>query len=249
MQTQANNYSGLDDAPDLIYAVGDVHGCSLVLNRLLDMVIKDSTASSASRRPRLVMLGDLVDRGPDSRGVIDTLLSSWFAESFDATVLRGNHEDMLNESLDYALNATHWLYKAGGANTLASYGLDVRTRQTKEIMDCFNQILPVEHREFLRTRPFSVSEDGLFLCHAGVDPFCSLGKQSPMDLMWIRKPFLSYPRKFGALVVHGHTTTKDLQVEVHHNRVAVDTGCGFPNGRLSAAVFKNGQVLRVLTAY
>jgi len=191
----------------------------------------------------VVHLGDLVDRGPDSRGVIGMLLRG-IAEGEPWVVLRGNHDILFAEALDPESNAPHfeaWLRpNMGGTETLASYGVGVEPGQDREALRArARSAVPAEHREFLGLLPLW-HEAGRVLCvHAGIRPGLPLERQHIEDLCWIRDEFFAETAPHPWLVVHGHTPVP----EVTHfgNRVAVDTGAGFGRA-LSAVVIEDGAV-------
>lgn len=227
-----------------VYAVGDVHGCPGMLDAVLASVLADADGRDDAR-PRLVILGDLIDRGPDSRAVVETLLSPSFRVAFEATVLRGNHEDMMNEALAHPRDAVAWM-RHGGAETIESYGVEFGGDPPEKVMARFRKALPRSHREFIGSLPFSCREGELFLAHAGVNPRRRLDDQSPMDLMWIGLPFLRHRGDYGARVVHGHVPGDRVGVTPH--RISVDTGCGYPRGVLSAAAVRPDGSVDVLSA-
>jgi serine/threonine protein phosphatase 1 len=223
----------------LLYAVGDIHGRSDLLADLLAKIAADAAdaadaAESGLARRTLVFLGDYVDRGPDSRGVVETLISS-LPQGFDAYVLKGNHEAML---LDFLRNPSYlelWLANGGDA-TLRSYGVNVdglhRKRAPAETWrEAFAAALPYSHRRFLEDLNLMVSFGDYLFVHAGVKPGVPLDAQDPGDLVWIRDEFLHSKETFGKMVVHGHTPVH--AAEVCDNRIDIDTGAVF-SGRLTA---------------
>lgn len=206
------------------YAVGDVHGCFEQLQRLLELCEKDAASDKAS----FIFLGDYIDRGPDSRGVIDFLigLQKWSPDTI--VCLRGNHEDLLLAALEGADAELHWL--ANGADaTLHSYRASCAAE------------LPTTHIEWIRSLPLSHDDGQRFFVHAGVHPDRALNHQRSRDLLWIREPFLSSCKDFGRFIVHGHTPVKSGRPDLHPNRLNLDTGAVY--GRpLSAAVFDRYQL-------
>jgi serine/threonine protein phosphatase 1 len=192
------------------YAIGDVHGRFDLLSRALDE-IGDLEAQDA----RLVMLGDYVDRGPQSREVVDELMR----RSADERVvcLRGNHEEMMLSGLEDPAAALQWLFN-GGEATLASYGGKP----------------PPEHLAWLRSLPVAYETEHQFFVHAGVRPGLPLDAQKREEMLWIRKPFLDSDEDFGKHVVHGHTPAR--APELRANRSNLDTGA-FHTGTLTVAVF------------
>ncbi len=225
-----------------VYAIGDIHGQYAMLAQALDWIEADG-----GRDARVVFLGDLVDRGPESRGVIDRLVSG-LAAGRDWIVLTGNHDRMFRRFLadgtrhdGRILSGRGWLHPAlGGPMTLASYGVDCDPqRPDAEILAEARARVPARHRSFLAERPLFHREPGLIFVHAGLRPGVPLAQQDEDDLLWIRDEFLTETRPFEALVVHGHTA---IEAPTHYgNRVNLDTGAGY--GRpLSVGVFEAGAV-------
>lgn len=219
-----------------VYAIGDVHGRLDLLERM-HRLIGDEIAASPARRTVVVHLGDYVDRGPDSAGVVERLLGSPVAAE-EIVCLKGNHEDCLLQFLDGGDGAETFL-TYGGVETMTSYGVDVAALSERgdfgRLAVAFAAHLPVRHRNFYETLPHSHQIGGYFFCHAGVRPGVPLGQQSPHDLIWIREPFLGSSADFGKVVVHGHTPVEAI-VSLP-NRINVDTGAVF-TGRLSAVVLE-----------
>ncbi|MEB8389111.1 metallophosphoesterase family protein [Rhodobacteraceae bacterium KMM 6894] len=219
----------------MIYAIGDIHGQKAQLDRALALIEADG-----GRDAPVVMLGDLVDRGPDSRGVIDALIAGQ-AAGRDWTVLQGNHDQLFLDYLE--LGRVHsplvksgrsWLsHPIGGLETLASYGL------SEPDVDATRAAVPKAHADFLRALPRLHQVDDLLFVHAGIDPKLPLEWQDPDELIWIREPFLTYTDPLPWLVVHGHTA---IDHPSHHgNRVNLDGGAGY--GRpLIPAVIEGGKV-------
>lgn len=225
-----------------IYAIGDVHGQFEMLADALELIDRDGGPDA-----RVVVLGDLVDRGPASFATIE-LLRLGIEEGRDWTVLRGNHDQMFLDFLlrgrtqhDRILSGKSWLHPAlGGGETLASYGVDMAEGTPMHVLRAQAQErVPASHVSFLENLPL-VYETGPFLfVHAGIRPGITLEEQDPEDAMWIREPFLSHKDPFEWLVVHGHTA---LDAPCNYgNRVNLDGGAGF--GRdLAIGVFEDGEV-------
>jgi serine/threonine protein phosphatase 1 len=219
----------------MIYALGDIHGQKAQLDHALALIEADG-----GRNAPLVVLGDLVDRGPDSRGVIDTLIAGQ-AAGRDWTVLQGNHDQLFLDYLDLGRiysplvkSGRSWLEAPiGGTATLASYGV------SEPDVDVARAAVPDAHAAFLRALPRLHQVDDLLFVHAGIDPKLPLEWQNPDELIWIREPFLTYTDPLPWLVVHGHTA---IDYPCHHgNRVNLDGGAGY--GRpLVPAVIEAGQV-------
>ena len=217
----------------LIYAVGDIHGQLHLLDALLEQIIADAGRTGAQRRV-LVFVGDYVDRGPDSAGVIERLLSG-LPEGFDVRCLMGNHEAILLKFLDDPEMFEHWRMN-GAEATLASYGVDAPGRDASAsalaaCRDRFASALPPAHLAFLNALPLFASFGGYLFVHAGIRPGVPMQDQSRKDLMWIREDFLDSGDDFGAVVVHGHTPGPEPVIRP--NRIGIDTGA-FVNGRLTA---------------
>ena len=224
-----------------IYAIGDIHGQKALLDHALALIEADGGHDA-----RVVFLGDYIDRGPDSRGVIETLIRGQ-VEGRDWITLRGNHDTYLPRFFDAGEAYTSkghpdlpwWAERLGGDTTLASYGIGIEGKTNAQILDETRARVPTAHRDFLAACPLYHQEPGLIFVHAGLRPGIPLKRQSEEDLMWIREPFLSDPRDHGALVIHGHTA---LDAPCHHgNRVNLDGGTGW--GRpLRPAVIENGDL-------
>lgn len=225
-----------------LYVIGDIHGQRAMLEAAHARIAADRARIGDGAAP-VVHLGDLVDRGPDSRGVIGMLLRG-IAAGEPWVVLRGNHDILFADALDPESNAPHleaWLRpNMGGRETLASYGVFPESRQDREALRAVARaVVPAAHRDFLGRLPLW-HEAGEVLCvHAGIRPGLPLERQHVEDLCWIRDEFFAETGPHPWLVVHGHTPV----AEVTHfgNRVAVDTGAGFGRA-LSAVVIEDGAV-------
>lgn len=213
--------------PDtVIYAIGDIHG-RLDLLVTLQQRILDDAARRKARRRLLIYLGDLVSRGPDSRGVVERV-RTWQPDGFERIVLRGNHEDLLLRCHAGEFEAArHWL-DYGGIEAMASYGVEVSGEMVRdeagigELCRRFSAALPRAQLEFLAGLPLSHRAGGYFFVHGGVRPGIPLDRQKPRDLIWIRKTFLDSPVDHGAIVVHGHCISREP--EAPGNRIGIDTG-------------------------
>ena len=225
----------------LIYAIGDIHGRSDLLALLLDKIVTDAAQSKDAVRRTLVFLGDYVDRGHDSRGVVDMLLGG-LAKGFETHFLKGNHEEIMLDFLRDPSALGHWL--ANGADaTFRSYGMDVteliRKGAAPEAWQrAFLASLPEAHRDFFQTLELAVAFGDYLFVHAGVRPGVPLEEQDPHDLVWIRGPFLKSDEDFGKIVVHGHTPAREPVVRA--NRIGIDTGAVFTD-RLTALKLEGGS--------
>ena len=225
----------------LIYAIGDIHGRSDLLALLLAKIVTDAGHSKDASRRTLVFLGDYVDRGHDSRGVVDMLLGG-LPKGFETHFLKGNHEEIMLDFLRDPSALGHWL--ANGADaTFRSYGMDVteliRKGAAPEAWQrAFLASLPEAHRDFFQTLELAVAFGDYLFVHAGVRPGVPLEEQDPHDLVWIRGPFLKSDEDFGKIVVHGHTPAREPVIRA--NRIGIDTGAVFTD-RLTALKLEGGS--------
>ena len=232
--------TGATPAGTRIYAIGDVHGCADLLDRLHAMIRADA-AEAPEPRKVAVYLGDYVDRGADSAGVIDRLLGDPLP-GFERICLKGNHEDFMLRFLDAPSSGGLWMMNGGGS-TLASYGV-TETRpsgsaaQSYGLADALRERLPAAHRRFLEGLKLMHREGDYLFVHAGVRPGTPLDDQVEEDLLWIREPFLGSLEDRGYVVVHGHTPVD--APEVLFNRINVDTGAVWTR-RLTAVVLHGDE--------
>ena len=227
-----------------LYVIGDIHGRADLLDRMIEEIARDLAGAPISEA-LTVTIGDYVDRGPNSRLVIDRLARNPFPTGFIA--LKGNHEALLETFLRDPSVAEHWR-RLGGIETLHSYGVDpgplMRGRNFAAAAEALRQALSGTHSEFLASLHTSLTAGQYFLCHAGVRPGIPLARQREDDLLWIRGEFLNSTLDFGKIVVHGHSPV--AEPDVRTNRINVDTGA-FITGRLTCAVLEGGLV-RLLTS-
>jgi serine/threonine protein phosphatase 1 len=221
--------------------VGDIHGRLDLLETMLVLIARDAQARESTRHKTLVFVGDYVDRGPDSRGVVERLIKDPL-EGFDTHFLKGNHEAILLDFLEDPWRLDHWLMNGGDA-TMRSYGVDIERLAglgaPPEIWrNTFADALPDTHLAFFRDLKLSVSFGDYLFVHAGVRPGVPLEAQSEADLIWIRAPFLDHGAPFGKIVVHGHTPER--APVTRPNRIGIDTGAVF-TGRLTALKLQDGS--------
>lgn len=222
-----------------IYAVGDIHGRLDLLDDLLRRIEEDAARSTGDSERILIFLGDYIDRGPASRGVVDRLLEGPL-DGFTTVRLMGNHEEALLSFLDSTSDGLDWL-TFGGLETLLSYGVPLRTlpstdRQIVELREALAGAVPKSHLDFFRRCTFRHSIGDYVFVHAGVRPGVPLERQTPSDLMWIRDDFLRVRVPLpGRVVVHGHTIVDLPQDRTH--RINIDTGA-FVSGRLSCLALR-----------
>ncbi len=213
-----------------VYAVGDIHG-RLDLFEALVAAIDADDAMAAPAQTTVVLLGDLVDRGPDSAGVIG-LARTW-QQRRTVRILGGNHEEMFLRSMGDIETFRHFL-RHGGRETVLSYGVDpvrFQAATMEEAQDLMRAAVPAEDLAFLAGFEDMVAIGDYLFVHAGIDPRVPIEAQRQKDLRWIREPFLSHPDPHGLVVVHGHTISESP--EDCGNRIGIDTGA-FMTGRLTA---------------
>jgi serine/threonine protein phosphatase 1 len=217
-----------------IYAVGDIHGRADLLEQLLDQISADVEATR-NERTVLAFLGDYVDRGPQSRTVIQMLMQLKDTGEEQVMVLKGNHEEALLGFLADAATGPGWA-DHGGRETLLSYGVAVPKHRTDtdawaKARDDFAAALPAEHLAFLRNLSLCESIGDYVFVHAGVRPGVPLHEQEERDLLWIREEFLQNDRAMDKMVVHGHTPVE--QPSLAPGRIGIDTGA-YATGILTA---------------
>lgn len=221
-----------------IYAIGDIHGHLDLLKAAHARIARDIDQHGPAK---IIHLGDLVDRGPDSRGVVE-FLRQGIEEGQDWLVLKGNHDRLFTRFIedptwhDPSLKMEHsWLHpKIGGAATLASYGVHAPAdRPLAKVHADARALVPQEHLDFLTSCTDRFAAGEAIYVHAGIRPGVPLADQVEQDLVWIRKGFLEDTRDHGALIVHGHTA---LPEATHYgNRLDLDSSAAY-GGPLSAAV-------------
>lgn len=225
-----------------IYAIGDVHGRADLLQSMLTVIDAD-LARSPVRRAIQVFLGDYVDRGPDSRAVIDLLIDR--SRSHELVCLKGNHEVFLLEVLKDPARLQEWRH-VGGLLTLVSYGITPSINPTEEeqfeLIESLARALPAEHLKFLQQLPSSFTCGDFFFVHAGVKPGIALDRQQDQDLLWIREEFLNSERRFGKYIVHGHTPVRTP--DIRSNRINIDTGA-YATGNLTLLTIQGDSLLAI----
>ena len=213
-----------------LFAIGDVHGCATELARLLDAI-------PAKAGDTIAFVGDYIDRGPDSRGVIDLLLG-WRTRTRARTVfLRGNHEDM---ALGFLGRGGQWgeaWLRNGGTAALRSYGIDACLSGADVVAR-----MPPAHVEFMAATEPSFAWRDYRVVHAGIRPGVAWEAQQSEDLLWIREEFLDNPHDLDATVIFGHTPHR--RVVVGPNKLGIDTGCVY-GGALTCVALPEGRVYQV----
>lgn len=225
-----------------VYAIGDVHGRLDLLDALLAR-IADESARDPAGTVHLVMLGDLIDRGPQSAQVVERLLTVP-AGVDEMHLLMGNHEEALLEILDGAHAQLPGWIRYGGEQALESYGLEAKAifgdRET--LVAKIHAGIPAPHVRLFRSMVDYVQIGDYLFVHAGIFPGRPLDQQQVHDLRWIREEFLEDDRDHGVMIVHGHTITPD--VDCRPNRIGIDTGA-YRSGILTALVLE-GRAQRFL---
>lgn len=224
------------------YAIGDVHGQRDKLIAAQDLVAADRARTGDAEAP-LVHLGDYVDRGPDSAGVLEHLARGIGAGA-PWVLIRGNHDAVMADFLDPDVPdqaVEGWLSgNFGGWQTLVSYGIAPRAgARVREVRAAARARVPDRHVALLSSLRPCFRRGEVFFCHAGIRPGVPLEAQDADDLIWIRDTFLSDRRDHGALIVHGHTPGD--RIEHRGNRVNLDTGAGY-GGPVSAVVIEGRAV-------
>lgn len=227
----------LDSITDTVklYVIGDIHGRLDLLEQLIDQIHQDAKG----RESFTVTLGDYVDRGHNSSGVLERLSSNPFPGPYVA--LKGNHEELFERFLRDPGSGDSWR-DLGGLETLQSFGVSIKRlmldRNYHDAAARLRACMTPLQRQFLRTLRMSVTFGSYYMCHAGVRPGVPLVSQNDRDLLWIRDEFLRSKADFGKIVVHGHSPVEEPQSL--SNRINVDTGA-YITGRLTCAVLIGKQ--------
>jgi len=230
--------------PDVrrVYCIGDIHGRADLLRELHDKIRADVAGFEGEKR--IVYLGDYIDRGSDSYGVVEALLDQPLA-GFKAVHLLGNHEQTMLDFMAFPEAVAAWL-SYGGRETLMSYGIELAHHPTlAEMPSLAGQLqdaLPAAHLTFYQNLDISWRCGGYYFVHAGIRPGVPLEQQSMEDQIWIREEFLLSGTDHGAVVVHGHTITPKPESEP--NRIGIDTGAYY-SGVLTCVVLE-GSTRRFL---
>jgi serine/threonine protein phosphatase 1 len=206
----------------LVYAIGDVHGRFDLLEAMAKKIAADLSAAPASRSVE-IFLGDYVDRGPQSREVVEWLIETPPLAN-ERICLLGNHEEMMLRALADPSEFKLWLLN-GGEATLASYGLRSVPTDPVALQATCAAAIPASHLKFLAGLPRKAEFGTYLFVHAGIDPSRPLSEQDPRDLVWIRGRFLNSNADFGRIVVHGHTPVEEP--DIRRNRIDIDTGAVF----------------------
>lgn len=223
-----------------IYVIGDIHGRYDLLRSLMRQIEQHARGRAEAERLHVLLLGDIVDRGPDSAKALH-FLHDWTRHVRGQHMLLGNHEEMMLRT--YAGDAQTfraWM-RVGGRETLKSFGLRISREEDlhdPRILRMVRDALPHDLMSFVATWPLTARSGDYFFCHAGVRPHVPLEKQVKQDLIWIRDEFLSDESDHGAIIVHGHSISPQIDRQV--NRIGIDTGA-YHTGVLTAAYFEDAE--------
>ncbi len=220
-----------------VYVIGDIHGRLDLFERLIEAIEKDD-AESVAANTTVVLLGDLVDRGPDSAGVVKR--ARHWAKRRSIRCLAGNHEEMFLEAFDSAEVMRHFL-RHGGRETLLSYGIsrkDFNRASIAELQALMQRAVPEKDLRFLASFEDMIAIGDYLFVHAGIDPERPLAEQKPRDMRWIREPFLRHRAPHSHIVVHGHTIFEEI--DERKNRIGIDTGA-YRFGKLTALVLQGDE--------
>jgi serine/threonine protein phosphatase 1 len=223
-----------------VYAIGDIHGRDDLFALLLERIAEDN-ATRGPARVTLILLGDLVDRGPDSAAVVERARQQegrW--DTFHW--ITGNHEEAFLLALSGDLEALRFFCRYGGEETILSYGLpksSLRAMDYPELAAVLPTLVPPEHVAFLQSGEAWIRIDDYLFVHAGIRPGVAVDDQKLSDLRWIRQPFLEDGRDHGLYVVHGHTITSEPDRRA--NRLGIDTGA-YASDRLTAVGLEGEQL-------
>lgn len=232
------------------YAIGDIHGYLGELERAHALIAADRDRCGDEAAP-VIHIGDLCDRGPDTRGVIDFLLAGLERGEAWGTLL-GNHDRIMARFLEdpswidpQLPVGLHWFHpRMGGEATIASYGIEIEPdERLNKLHARVRAVVPEAHRAFICGLPTSIKLGDALFCHAGIRPDVPLNEQTEDDLCWIRAEFLKSRADHGPLIVHGHTPVDVL--EHHGNRLNIDTGAGY--GKPLVPVVIEGREVWALT--
>jgi serine/threonine protein phosphatase 1 len=221
-----------------IYAIGDIHGCVAALDAMTQRIMADLKARPVARAT-VLHIGDLIDRGPDSAGVVARAMADFPVPGVRVVVLLGNHEAMMESALAGEKRAAATWLSYGGWDTLASWGAKPGAGARE-----WPGLVPAEPRAFLASRPLMHRAGSYIFVHAGVRPGVALIRQTRQDLITIREPFLSADDGLPGVgrpwvVVHGHTP--EAEPVVTARRIGIDTGAVL-GGMLTAVVLEGGRL-------
>jgi Calcineurin-like phosphoesterase. len=229
-----------DSRPDFIYAIGDIHGCLSLLKKMEKAILED--AASVEGEKWIVLLGDYVDRGPESAGVLDHLTHAP-PEGLKRFCLAGNHEELMLSYLSRPDPSHLWL-GLGGRDTLRSYGIGEASERKTSMRSLLESHVPSEHLDFLRTAPALLAVPGYVFVHGGLRNGVPPPQQADADLLWLRPDTTNTPHE-DFVLIHGHTPVRE--VEMIAGRINVDTGA-YASGILSCVrIDRSNKIVKLAT--
>jgi serine/threonine protein phosphatase 1 len=223
-----------------LYVVGDVHGRADLLEQMLGEIARHASAAPAAARTSVIFVGDIIDRGPQSREAL-ALLEDARDRMPELVTLLGNHEEMLLRSIAGDETALRGWMRYGGAETVQSFGLEPLPDDADAVpfVAALRRAVPAEWIDWLKSWPLTARSGDYFVCHAGVKAGVALNRQARRDLLWARAGFVDNAHDHGSVIVHGHTISDD--VELMPNRIGIDTGA-YRTGTLSAVCLEGTSV-------
>lgn len=227
----------------LVYAIGDIHGCYLLLRDLLARIATDAEATAQGRRPIIILLGDLIDRGPHSAQVVEAVTWLQRFDRYEVRLLMGNHERAMLTFIERPSEAADWL-SFGGDATLRGYGVEPPAPGSPapaliKARDALLQRMPASHLLCLQQALPMLTLGDYAFAHAGIRPGRPIAEQEEEDVLWIGAEFTASTERFEKIIVHGHTITDEPQLP--GNRIGIDTGA-YRSGILTALRIEDGRV-------
>lgn len=221
------------------YAIGDIHGRLDLFDRILASIETDDRQRDAAST-HIILLGDLIDRGPDSRGVVERAMALG-EHGGRVHFICGNHEELLIRTWEGDKRSAGLFNRVGGKETLLSYGVDENVYDGADLGEMTRlaaEFVPEDHISFLRSFRDDVQLGDYLFVHAGIRPGYALEEQERSDKRWIRRDFTDYAGDFGRMVVHGHTIVEEI--DERPNRIGIDTGA-FASGKLTAVGLEGAE--------
>jgi serine/threonine protein phosphatase 1 len=227
-----------------IYAIGDIHGRTDLLQRMMVAIGRHSSARGLPQRMHIIVIGDVIDRGPDSRGALE-----WLDEARhrmpDLLILLGNHEEMLLRALAGDEGTLRGWMRVGGAETVRSFGLEpyVEGEDAVPWVQALRQAVPTAWSDWIASWPLTARSGDYLFTHAGLRPGVSIKRQARQHYLWGHEAFMADERDHGAVIVHGHTIIPEA--EIRANRISIDTGAYASN--MLSAICLDGTEQELLT--
>ncbi len=225
-----------------IYVIGDVHGYCDVLKQMHQSIYLDIEQYPIAKTT-IIHLGDYINRGPQSKEVIEYLLTlSQTKNIINYINLYGNHENGMIEFIDDPTGKEREWFAWPDDNYLRSYGISTNEKDAFRLADMIKDKVPQSHLDFMRQLPHYYQIDDFLIVHNGPRPGVKLGDQTKEDLINNREPFMSSCDPHEYFVIHGHTSTNDYQVDIKPNRINLDTGLFYPNGKLTCGILEGSEM-------